>query len=663
MNSFDIAAVVAELRGILVGRRIDNIYQTDWRTLLIKVRGFGGTSYLIIEAGRRIHLTSYSLKKPLRPPPFSMALRKHLNNGIIREIQQHEFERIIIMVIERGKESYRLISEFFSRGNIILVGSDGKIIHALTYRRMRDRNILRGETFTYPPSSGKNPKKISLKELNQLRSLDQTDVVRALTKLLSIGGSYAEEILLRAGIDKNTPCNFLSEDDVKRIFEAIMEIVSTIGELKLQPCIFIDEDGRWVDVAPIPLRIYSNLKCVSYNSFNEALDEYYTHILSQSELSVLTERVDAEIARLKRILHSQEEALKKLKARAEHNRKIGDIIYRHLNDLQILIERIMEERRRGKSWNEITSELTREKEKLKRPATYFVSIIPKNLKVKVSIEGEEFELDLRSSPQENAAKYYETAKKAKVKASGAERAISETIKKIEELKGRAELVEASYKPPRKRPKRRWYEKFRWFHSSDGFLVIGGRDASTNELLIKRYMEAGDVVLHTDIRGAPFVLVKAHGKPIPERTLMEAAQLAASYSKAWRERVGAVNVYWVHPEQVSKSPPSGEYLSKGSFMIYGKRNYIRKVPLEVAIGVKKDENGSLRVIGGPPNAITNQTNVYVKLVPGDEKSGRLAKLVRAKLAEISKEDREDISKIPLDEIQRFIPPGGGSISHG
>jgi hypothetical protein len=123
--------------------------------------------------------------------------------------------------------------------------------------------------------------------------------------------------------------------------------------------------------------------------------------------------------------------------------------------------------------------------------------------------------------------------------------------------------------------------------------------------------------------------------------------------------GAVDVYWVHPRQVSKSPPSGQYLKKGSFMIRGAKNYLRNVPLAVAIGVQIKDHA--RIIGGPPEAISKHTKVYVEIVPGEQKSSELAKQIRRILVEKTPRDwQKQILEIPLEEIQGFIPSGKGNI---
>jgi hypothetical protein len=269
-----------------------------------------------------------------------------------------------------------------------------------------------------------------------------------------------------------------------------------------------------------------------------------------------------------------------------------------------------------------------------------------------------FPLNIRRSIQVNAADYYNKAKKAKRKLEGVKKALRETQTKIMDFQQqRVKLVKKKRKLPPERRKKAWYEKFRWFHSSDGFLVLGGRDATTNEILVKKHMEPHDVVFHADVVGAPFVLIKTKGKHPSEQTINESAQLAASYSRAWREMLDTINVYWVSPKQVGKSPSP---LKRGAFVIRGSKNYVRNVPLRVAIGVKMKEERPI-VVGCPVEAISKQTSIYVEIIPGNQKSGELAKCVRRLLAKKTPEELQKRTlEIPLEEIQRFIPSGRGAI---
>jgi predicted ribosome quality control (RQC) complex YloA/Tae2 family protein len=659
MTSFDVAVVTKELNGLIKDAHIAKIYQIGRRTLLFRFRRPDQPQlHLLIEAGKRLHLTSYKHETPKRPSSFCMALRKYLDNGVIKMVRQHEFERMAIMEISTRQGDFQLVAELFGGGNIILVDPEGKILQAMTYKRMRDRNILRGEIFQHPPARGGNPLKLDLQDFVEIRKLGQTEVVRALTKFLSISGTYAEEILLRAEVDKKTNCISLTEQELGSIFNQLQRLLSLTDTGKMEPRIVIDEENVWIDVTPLPLKKYDQFEQKQYESFNRALDEYYVKITSKEMAGKSTEEVEREVARHRRILERQKKALENLKEPIKKHKNIGDLIYQHFGDLQSLLRKIMEKKRSGKSWEEIIALMEKGKNANCFPDVYFQSLEPSNQVLQVSVDDQIFSLNLRHSIQKNANRYYTRSKKAEKKLRGAEKTLHETKTKIKELKKQVRLVKTTHRPLAKRRKREWFEKFRWFRSSDDLLVIGGRDATSNEIIIKRHMEPHDLVFHAEILGAPFVLIKTEGKTPPERTIKEAAQLAASYSRAWREMLSALNVYWVNPDQVSKTPPSGEFLKKGSFIIRGTKNFIRGVPLQVAIGVKIGEEET-NIIGGPIDAIAHQTKFYVEIVPGEQKSSQLAKKIRHLLStKVSEDLKTSIAAIPLEEFQRFIPSGRG-----
>jgi len=661
MTSFDVAAVTNEINELAKGAHVAKIYQIGTQTLLLKLRRPNQPRLqLLIEAGKRLHLTSYIHETPKKPSSFCMSLRKYLDNGVVKEVRQHEFERIAITEISTRQGDFQLVSELFGGGNIILVDPEGKILQAMTYKRMRDRNILRGEIFLHPPARGRNPLKLSPQDFLEIKKLGETEIVRGLTNFLSISGTYAEEILLRVDVNKKMECSSLTEHELDSIFNQLQNLLSLINSETIEPRIVSDEKNEWIDVTPVPLKKYDQYDQKRYENFSSALDDYYAKITDAERGDETTEEVESEVARYKRILQKQQKALENLKEPIIKNKTIGDLIYLHFGDLQSLLQEIMEKKRSGKSWEKIISIIEEGKRAERLPNVYFHSLEPSNQVLHVSVENRVFSINLRHSIQANADKYYSRSKKAEKKLRGAEKKLQETRAKIEEAEKQVTLAKATQRPLAKRRKKEWFENFRWFRSSDGFLVIGGRDATTNEILIKRHMEPHDLVFHAEILGAPFVLIKTEGKTAPEQTINEAAQLAASYSRAWREMLGAVNVYWVNPDQVSKTPPSGQFLKKGSFMIRGSKTFIRGVPLQVAVGVKIGEEETL-VVGGPVDAIAFQTNVYVEIVPGEQKSSQLAKQIRHQLSKkVSEALKRSITEIPLEEIQHFIPLGRGKM---
>ncbi|TKA46326.1 hypothetical protein B0A55_13261, partial [Friedmanniomyces simplex] len=133
----------------------------------------------------------------------------------------------------------------------------------------------------------------------------------------------------------------------------------------------------------------------------------------------------------------------------------------------------------------------------------------------------------------------------------------------------------------------WFEKFIYFISSDGYLVLAGRDAQQNEILYRRYLKKGDVYIHADLHGAASVIIKNNPgtpeAPIPPSTLGQAGHLAVCTSSAWESKA-VMSAWWVHGEQVSKTAPTGEYLSTGGFMVRGKKNYLPPAQLLLGFGL-------------------------------------------------------------------------------
>lgn len=168
-------------------------------------------------------------------------------------------------------------------------------------------------------------------------------------------------------------------------------------------------------------------------------------------------------------------------------------------------------------------------------------------------------IDLNKSVEQNAAVYYEKAKKAKRKLEGA----LAVVRRYEQELQKLERPKPEAKETKKAVKREWFEKYRWFYSSEGFLVIGGRDATTNDMIIKKHAAADDIVFHTDMAGSPFFVIKTEGKKPGNATMQEAADATCSFSRAWKLGLSTQSVFHVAPEQVTKTANTGEYLTKGA----------------------------------------------------------------------------------------------------
>ncbi|MCR4368520.1 MAG: NFACT RNA binding domain-containing protein [archaeon] len=256
------------------------------------------------------------------------------------------------------------------------------------------------------------------------------------------------------------------------------------------------------------------------------------------------------------------------------------------------------------------------------------------------------DIDFLKSLEENANAYYAEAKKAKKKLLGLEKGVAKVQKKIaqEHESGPVERIAV-----RKREKR-WFEKFHWFFTSEGLLVIAGRDARSNEDVVKKHMEKNDVYFHADVHGAPHTVLKAGEKKPGKKSLAEAAIFAAVFSKAWREQLAAVDVYSASPSQVSKNAPSGESLGTGAFMVYGEREWFRKTPLEYALGFAK--KGDFYEVFGGPLACVEKCELVMIVVHGKDSKGNAAK----KALSLAKKKLGSQINAGVDDISNLLPSG-------
>ncbi|RLF79213.1 fibronectin-binding domain-containing protein [Thermococci archaeon] len=641
MSSVDIKYIVEELKS-LEGARVDKIYH-DGDQIRIKLHVTGeGRKDLIIEAGKRIHLTTYIKEASQQPSSFTMLLRKYLSGLRLESLEQHDFDRIVKLKIGE----YTLIAELFRKGNIILIDKDNVIISAMKYEEFKDRVIKPKHEYKLPPAR-ENPIDISWERFKELISSQELEIVRALARNLNMGGLYAEEILLRAGIEKTKKANELSEEELRNIFDRMKEVFNSPKKPNI-----VYKSEMPIDVLPIELKWYEGYEKKFFETFSEALDEYFGRILIESAKIERTKKLQDKKRGLEITLKKQEEMIKGFEKQMQENQEIGDLIYANFTFVENLL-RELSRAVENLGWEEFKKRIEEGKKLGNKIARMIRNVDPKEKAVTIELEGKKVKLYLNKSIGENAEIYYEKAKKAKHKLEGARKAYEDTLKKIQEIEKLIEEEEKKELSVRKLEKRKkkWFEKFRWFISSEGLLVIGGKDATTNEILVKRHMTGNDLYCHADIYGAPHVVIK-DGKKAGEKTILEACQFAVSMSRAWKDGIYSGDAYWADPSQVTKKAPSGEYLGKGAFMVYGKRNWMHGLPLKLAVGIVEYEGERLPMCG-PVDALKAHTNRYIIIRPGRTKKSELAK----KIAKILEKWGH---KVELDDLMQILPPGNGEI---
>ena len=718
LSSIDLAALVTELNRYS-GAKVDKAYLYDDDLLRLKLRDFDrGRVELMIEVGdiKRAHVADpdHVADAPGRPPNFAKMLRNRLSGADFAGVEQYEFDRILTFEFERDDENTTLVAELFGQGNVAALDETGEVIGSLSTVRLKSRTVAPGAQYEYP-ASRLNPLDVSLGGFTRHMRDSDSDVVRTLATQLNLGGLYAEEVCTRAGVEKETQIDEATDDQFRALHEALARVGDRLRSGDLDPRVYeerVDGDGerddgdadaRVVDVTPFPLSEHEDLPSVGFDSFTAAVDEYF-YRLEREESESGEAPADAgasrpdfeeEIAKQERIIEQQRGAIEGFDEQADAERERAELLYAQYDLVDEVLSTVQEARENDVPWDDIAATLDAGAEQGIPAAEAVVDVDGGDGTVTVELTGEgddggqtRIELDAGAGVEVNADQLYQEAKRIEGKKEGAQEAIEATRRELEAVKERkaewtAEQAEADgddtdaddeaeYETdwlsrssiPIRSPDD-WFDRFRWFRTSTGYLVIGGRNADQNEELVKKYMGKHDRFFHTQAHGGPVTILKASGPsesadPVDfsEETLREAAQFAVSYSSDWKDGRGAGDAYMVEPDQVSKTPESGEYIEKGSFVIRGDRTYFEDVPCRIAVGVQCEP--VTRAIGGPPSAIVDRAAAHLTFEPGMYAQNDAAMVAYRNLKERFA-DQSFVRKVAsADQLQEFLPPGGSDI---
>ena len=617
VTSLELSVIEDELEA-LEGGFVQKVYQRG-EELTLEIYVPGDEKKRLIVGKDRIFLTEHKRNNPERPPGFCMELRKHL--GRVDEFRQRGFDRIL--VLESGDT--KLILELFGKGNYILTKGD-TIIGALREQDWENRTIRVGETYKFPEPV-EDPR-----ENDPVELLGEGELVRQAAKNLSLGGKYAEELVKRTGIDKETETSDLTENQKDLIRQSIEEMFSDYS-----PRIYTEE----MVAAPFKMQTVSG-EHEETDTLLQAFDRKYTTLEKQRKEEKRLEKYREKKEGLERQLEQQKRKIEGLKKSSEENREKAEKIYRNYNELSEA-KRSLERGLEKEGWDSV-------KKKVEEADTPVKGLNEQEEFFSYRVEGENLKIYLFQDLEATASEYYDKAKASENKVENAEKALRRTRDELEALDpGDFEGEQA----PQKKEKRskKWFEKYRWFYSSEGFLVLAGRDSQTNEMLVKKHMDGNDLYFHADFDAAPSVVVK-DGKEAGEATLEEAAKFAVAFSSVWKRGIGSASAYYVDPDQVTKNPESGEYVGKGAFIIRGEREYIRNVAAEAAVGPYEIEGVEVPM-SGPRSALEQQCPSYIEIRPGREKKSEVAKEIRSRM-------REQGHELDLDYLIRALPPGTSEI---
>lgn len=676
LASVDLAAVCSELSP-LEGAFFQKAYVYPEHELYrLKLRHPDrGRLELLGQAGdvKRLNLADpeHVPEAPTRPPNVAKMLRNRLSGGRLVGVEQYEFDRIATVTFEVEDGTVDVVFELFGDGNVVVIGVDETIVDCLREVRLQSRTVRPGGRYE-PPASQVAPFELSRDEFRATMLQSDTDVVRTLATAVNLGGRYAREVCARSGVDQDRTIDDLDGET----FDALYAVLERFGERleagDFDPHVYRDGAGV-VDVSPFHLESHPDLEADTFDTVNAAMAQYFSRLPERREES--DEGGDDERARLQRIIAQQTDAIEEYEREAEALRERAERLYARYEAVDELLEHVRRARSEGMAWEAIEERLEEGAQRGLDAAFLVEGVDPAANRVTIDLDGEPIDLEVDQSLEHNAERLYREAKELEAKREGAKEALEETRDSLEALEAEpagpspeatpdaTNWLDRSSVPIRRED--HWYERFRWFHTSDDFLVIGGRSAKQNEELVNKYTEPTDRVLHAQAHGGPVTVVKASAPDesardvtFPERTFEEAAQFAVSYSSVWKDGHFTGDAYLVRPEQLTKGAESGEYLETGAFAVRGERRYFRDVAVGVTIGVSCEPE--TRVLGGPPSAVRDRVVTHVDLEPGRFAQSDVAKRLYRHFREEFEDERFVRRVASADRIQPFLPPGGSRI---
>ncbi len=602
---------------------VSNIYGISRDSVLFKLHHTEKDDVFMMVTTFGIWLTSVKIDQ-IEPNRLQKRLRSDLLRLKLKEVGQVGSERVAYLTFAGFGKEFVVVGEFFGDGNIILCNGQMKILALQHSIDVRHRKLGVGLEYAPPPQNGLDALDASEADFAPMRLTD-LPAAKWLGRTMGLPKRYVEGIFGIAGVDPKTAGSRLSDGDAGRICATTMSVVADVAAGRHEPAII-----RGDKTEAVPLRLGADGgDCTAAESFIAGLDAVFTESLVERGKKMQTSGSEKRIRDLESQLSEQQRAIHAVKEKAGAITTVANSIYQMISDGITSIED-----GRARAILEANN-----------------AMLGSERGVQLVVVGDEkIRVDHGAPLQSIASALFDAAKKQSGAVGTIERVMEKTRKRLDGVDRTEGAVRVS-----EIRKKSWYERYRWFFTTDGLLAIGGRDAASNSAVVRKRLGKDDRVFHGDIFGSPFFILKG-GHDAPAASMSEAAHATVCFSRAWREGMYGLSAYWVSPGQVKKSAPSGQFLPKGSFTIEGQRNYVRISSLRLAVGMIRRDDGHA-ITCGPPEAVKRASVCYAVIEPHGSDMAEVAKRIRV---EFLKLEEDAVRAIGMDDFVRALPAGQSQI---
>lgn len=654
LSSIELRYLVNEIRSRIIssssGYYVSSINAITKSSLFLRLHHPMQEDIMFVLSTRGIWITRLKFKPVEENNSLESIAQKELERAKLELIEQVGSERIVSIKFRHPDGKVRIVvGEFFGDGNIIICNENMQIIAILNPIQVRHRTLNVGLRYVYPPARGIDVFSITLDQMLSLRDgAKNLDVLRWIGRNISMPKKFVEEVINRARIQVDKHAAQLTDDEVSKIYDTVKDIVNEVstGGKNHEPIVIMLND-KPQEALPIMTQEAAaaanmfkenNIKKVA--SYMDAVDEVLSNEIMDIGRSSRTVELDKQIAVLKHDLEEQNKAKETVLQKAAAIRKMaGELMalsYRGTDGIADVL------------------------------AANSASLVTEKGIKYIEVAGEQ--VKMQPSLAKASSMLFARAKEMERGNASIEEGRTKILAQIEKLSSETAAIHRKV-IVKEQISREWYERYRWFITTDGLLVIGGRDASSNSALIRKHLTEHDIVFHAEVYGSPFFIIKnAAAFALTQEgtinsSLHQVAQATISFSRAWKDGLSSADAYWVMAEQVKKGAPTGQFLPKGSFVIEGKRNYLKGVELRLAIGIMQLNNRET-LLCGPEEAIKKRSIFYAVLLQGGMDPMNAAKKVKSEFVKIADDNikiAESIKHISLDEFVRALPTGQSRLS--
>ena len=611
------------------GYYASNIWGINRNSLLFKLHHPTKPDIMLMVSSIGMWITDKKIE-PIEPNKMLRRLRSDLLRAKLTKIEQIGTERIAYFTFTNFEKEFTLIVEFFGDGNIILCNEERKILALLHSIDVRHRQLRVGLEYAPPPEDGVDVLNLTKESFRELFST--SGIGKTIGRGLGLPKKYVEEIIRLSGIDPKKPSNEVTNEEFEALYEIITSTLSKVTQGPHDPSVIIEDDVH--DAYPIRFSD-DNLNAKKVDSFNEGLDIVFTEEILEKGKSLFSSPADKKIESLEKTLTEQKNAINVVLEKSKTIAEVANLLFTMTSAGQHDIR------------NEMITNSLKEKN---------AEIISEKGVPYMKINESKIQIDPDSSLPTIASKLFDESKKQKGAVKSIEKLMKKTESKLEKTIEKGEIAKGAvgFKEVRKKS---WFERYRWFYTSDEVLAVGGRDSSSNSAIIRKYLEKNDKVFHAEVHGSPFFLLKGEDEELLPLSLEEVAHATVCFSRAWQISAYGMSSFWVNPDQVKKGAPTGQSMAKGAFMINGTRNFIKVSSLKLAVGIFKQDEDYLLVCG-PPEPIKKKCLCYAVIEPGGSTMSDVAKKIRAEFDKVN----DNFKKIFLiDDYVRALPTGSSKVT--